>query len=257
MASVTAKVADTWVRPVRPMPQARLRLYCLPFAGGGMAAFQPWGAALGPGIEVCPVRLPGREARFKETCYRSLGPLADDLADVIDFECRRPAARPFAIFGHSMGAVIGFEVMHRLSDRARARAVHLIVSGRYSPPEPARETPIAHLPDDEFLRVMNERYDAIPQLVLDTPELLAMVLRPLKADLQLIETYRYESRPPLEVPITAFGGREDFGVPRESLDAWGAMTRGPSKSLVFDGGHFFIHTHAPAVLQALRAVLVK
>ena len=251
------EVAKKWVRPLRAADNAELRLYCLPFAGGGLASFQAWPGALAPQIEVCPVRLPGREARFTEPSFVRVEPLVEILAEIIDFECAKAGALPYAIFGHSMGAVLTYELCRRLSDRALAGLRQVIVSGRYSPPEPARNPPVHHLDDDELVDEMVRRYNAIPQAVLEVPELLELVLPPLRADMEVVETYEYKPGPRLQIPWAAIGGREDTGVPQSSLDAWGELVDGPFETHMFDGGHFFIQSHAEIVLPKIRSLLLK
>lgn len=246
---------EKWARPLRPKPGARVRLYVLPFAGGGVAAFQAWPAGLGAEVEVCPVRLPGRESRFGEPCMVSMEPLADTVAQVVSHESSRPGALPFAIFGHSLGAVVAYEVTRRLSSAVTRSMRKLIVGGRQAPFQPSRYPAVHHLPDDELVRTMNERYNAIPQAVLDEPELLQLVLPVLRGDMQVIETYRYGEGPKLDVDLVALGGRDDTGVPQSSLDAWGELTTGRFESHMLDGGHFFIQSHGAQVFPLVRRAL--
>ena len=250
-----AETAEKWIRPLRASQGARIRLYCLPFAGGGLAAFQAWPAALAPQVEVCPVRLPGRESRFAEPSFVRVEPLVETLAEIVDYESRKPGALPFAIFGHSMGAVLSFELCRRLGPVASSKLRRLIVSGRYSPPEPPRNPPIHHLSDKELLDEMIHRYNGIPQAVLEVPELLELILPPLRADMELIETYQYAEGPLLQVAMAALGGHDDVGVPLESLQAWGKMTQGELQTHMFPGGHFFVQSHSQQLFPVIRSLL--
>ncbi|MEM9492005.1 MAG: alpha/beta fold hydrolase [Myxococcota bacterium] len=250
-----ADAARAWVRPLRPPPQATLRLYCLPFAGGGLSAFSNWPKELAPRIEVCPVRLPGRESRFSEPAFTRTEPLIAELAQIVAYESERPKALPFAIFGQSMGATLAFELCHRLRETTRAEATRLLVACRPAPPVPTRLEPVYHLDDDAFIEAMSKRYQAIPDEVLKQPELLELVLPPLRSDMELIDHWRYVERTPLDMPLTVLGGREDSSVPLEDLEVWRTLTRAESTVDVLDGGHFVIQEDPRAALAVVRAAL--
>jgi medium-chain acyl-[acyl-carrier-protein] hydrolase len=246
MSSVTA--ASTWVLGSRPNPRSLLRLLCFPYAGGAAAAFRLWVGALAPEVEVCPVQLPGRGSRFREVPFRNVKELVSAAADGL-----RPMMDvPFALYGHSMGAVVAFELARELRRRSWPAPVLLAVSGRQAPPRPSPLPPFGHLPDPEFLREVCGRYDNIPEEVLAEPELLQLVLPALRADILLLETYPYTRELPLDCPISCFGGEEDRHVSRADLDAWAEHTRGGCKVRTFPGGHFFIDSAREAVWRALR-----
>lgn len=254
MSTPEQALIRTWARPLRPPENPQIRLYCLPFAGGGLGSFQSWPAALAPDIEVCPIRLPGREARMAEPSFVRVEPLVDVLKTVVEAESRRPDALPFAIFGHSMGAVIAFELCHALAADVRPR--RLVVSGRFAPTRPSLFPSTHHLTDDELLRTVTERYNGIPKAILDVPEMLELILPPLRADMELVETYRYRPRAKLELPITALGGDLDTGVPLESVRAWSELTDGPFDFKIFEGDHFFIQSRGPEVAEELKRALL-
>jgi medium-chain acyl-[acyl-carrier-protein] hydrolase len=237
-----------WVQVSRPDPRRRLRLFCLPYAGGAASAYRLWGGALAPEVEVCAVQLPGRGSRFRETPFRSatalVAAVADGLGPMMDV--------PFALFGHSMGAVVAFELARELRRRSRPGPALLIVSGRQAPPRPSPLPPFGHLPEAEFLREVCGRYDNIPDEVLAEKELLQLVLPALRADILVLETHTSQPEPPLDCPISCFGGEEDPHVSREDLEAWAAHTRAGSTMRIFPGRHFFIDTAREAVWRALR-----
>jgi medium-chain acyl-[acyl-carrier-protein] hydrolase len=225
-----------------------LRLFCFPYAGGAASAYRLWSAGLAPEVEVCPVQLPGRGSRFRETPFRDAKDLvvaaADGLRPMMDV--------PFALFGHSMGAVVAFELSRELRRRAWPGPVLLAVSGRQAPPRPSPLPDFGHLPDPEFLREVRGRYDGIPAEVLAEEELLQLLLPVLRADILALETYPYTPEPPLDCPISCFGGEEDRHVSRDDLEAWAVHTRAGSKVRIFPGGHFFIDSAREAVWRALR-----
>jgi surfactin synthase thioesterase subunit len=159
---------------------------------------------------------------------------------------------PFALFGHSMGAVIAFELARELRRRSWPRPVLLIVSGRQAPPRPSPLPPFGHLPEADFIREVCGRYDNIPDEVLAEKELLQLVLPALRADILVLETHTCQPEPPLDCPISCFGGEEDRHVSREDLEAWAAHTRAGSTVRVFPGRHFFIDSAREAVWRAVR-----
>jgi medium-chain acyl-[acyl-carrier-protein] hydrolase len=244
---MTNPLVDTWIKRPRPSPAARLRLFCLPYAGGAASVFHAWPQGLPPQVEVCAVQLPGREGRLREMPFVRVGPLVRALADVV------PAAaggRPFALFGHSNGAMLAFELARELARRGGEVPVHLFVSARLAPPCPPRAAPIHRLPEAEFVEAIR-RLEGTPAEVLQNPELMQMAMPALRADFAVHETYAYEPGPPLECPVSAFGGLQDAEVPRADLAQWGHETSGAFKVRMLPGGHFFLATHRALLLQAL------
>lgn len=242
--------AARWITRPRPAPRARLRLLCLPHAGGGASAFRGWADALPAEVEVCPVQLPGRENRIVEAPFDRMAPLIDALADVID-----PfLSLPFALFGHSNGALIGFELARTLRARGRPGPVHLFASGRRAPDLPAPRPPTYQLPDDAFLDELRA-LDGLPAQILEHQELLSLLLPALRADVTMHDTYEFREQPPLAFPITAYGGLADPRVTRDELQAWSRHTTGPFVIRMFPGGHFYLQDDRPTVLRALSADL--
>lgn len=197
--------------------------------------FRPWADVLPPEVEVCPVQLPGRENRLAESPFDRVEPLVQALADAV-----QPfLTLPFAVFGHSNGALIGFELARTLRARGRPGPVHFFASGRRAPDLPADREPTHHLPTPEFLADLQE-LGGLPAELLEHEELLSLLLPTLRADVAIHETYQFTEQTPLECPITAYGGLADPKVSREQVDAWGRHTRGPFVLRMFPGGHFFL-----------------
>lgn len=246
-------VPDLWVSGLGSNPQAKLRLFCLPYAGAGTAIYRPWSALLPSGIELCLVNLPGREKRLRETPYSQLSSIVEILAEVLP----NYLDKPFAFFGHSMGALICFELSRQLRQRYARRPVHLFLSAHRAPQIPDTNPPLRYLSDNAFLQSLQQRYGSLPAVLLQDPELRLLFLPTLRADLTIIETYSYQEEPPLNCPISAFGGRQDKAATEESLSAWRTQTTGEFKLTMFPGDHFFIQSEQTSLLQTVTDGLKK
>ncbi|MEA5360349.1 alpha/beta fold hydrolase [Amycolatopsis sp., V23-08] len=238
-----------WFPFVKPQEQARLRLFCFPYAGGGATVFRTWQEDLGPEVEVCAVQLPGRETRFREAPHRAMGPLADALVPVLE-----PLLdKPYAVAGYSMGAAVAHEVALRLTERGRPPE-HFFACARTSPLLPPDFPVYEDTTDDDIWRRLRD-LGGMPAATLDNPELRELVLPQLRADLELNFTYRPRSARPHDCPVTAFGGRADAGVTEEEVRAWAEVTRGPFRVRLFDGDHFFLREDGGDLLAEIRADL--
>jgi len=223
---------------------APVRLICFPHAGVGPSAYRQWAPEMAPHVDVVSVLLPGREARLGEPPLRDIEPIIDSVTAAL-----RPLLdRPFAFFGHSMGAVVAFEVSRRLRDTGAGEPLHLFVSGHRAPQLPPRHPPLAHLGDADFIRELQLRYDGIPREVLRHPDLLALLLPAMKADLAAVEGYTFRASLPLACPLSALGGIDDEEATHDELDAWREQSTGPFSLHRLPGGHFY--------LQALRSAVI-
>lgn len=240
-----------WLSCPRPNLTAPLRLLCLPYAGGGGSVFRSWPAGLDGVAEVCPVVLPGREARFRERPFTRMEPLLDSLQDGIS----RHLDRPFAIFGHSMGALIAFELARALQRDRGVSPVCLIVSGSRPPHASFADADVHGLPDEEFLECLHSRYHAIPDIVRQNRELAEIVMPALRADFELLETYRLKAADRVACPIVALGGTADQTVRPDELQAWSRHTEGEFRCRLFDGDHFFIRSAESDLLKLIDSEL--
>ncbi len=241
---------DTWITCPSPNPRARLRFFCLPYAGGGAAAFRTWSNDLPAEIEVCPIQLPGRENRFQEPRFTALLPLVQELGAVM----RPYLDMPCAFFGHSMGALIAFELGRYLREQLGSLPLHLFVSAHGAPQLPNPTTAIYDLPDAEFIERLRS-LNGTPGEVLAHAELMQILLPLLRADFSIVGTYMYSSELPLACPITAFGGLQDESVTQDELTAWREQTSGSFALHMFTGEHFFLQSSHPAVLRVLSQEL--
>jgi medium-chain acyl-[acyl-carrier-protein] hydrolase len=166
--------------------------------------------------------------------------------------------KPYAVFGHSMGALLAAEVARDLASRGLPRPFRLFVSGRRAPQIPDPYPPISHLPDNEFVNEINQRYGGIPSQILNSPDILELLLPCLRADITAVETFRAPApngRAPLDCPITAFGGLDDAQTPRTHLEAWRELTSAAFELRMFPGGHFYLEAQRAVLLAEMSATL--
>lgn len=227
-----------------------MRLFCIAHAGGGASMFRGWADALPPEVEVCPVQLPGRENRIMEPPFDRAEPLVEALADAV----QPYLGLPFALFGHSNGALIGFELARTLRARGRRGPVHLFASGRRAPDVPAERAPTHALPEPEFLDTLRE-LGGLPAELLEHRELLSLLVPTLRADVAIHETYQFTEQAPLECSITAYGGLTDPRVRPPQLEAWARHTAGAFVLRMFPGGHFYLQDDRPLLLRTLASDL--
>jgi medium-chain acyl-[acyl-carrier-protein] hydrolase len=241
---------NAWVSCPRPNANARVRLYCFPYSGAAANLFYPWADLLPPTWEICPVQLPGRGSRMSEPLAVRLAPqveaLAAGLAPYFD--------KPFAFFGHSMGALIGFELSRHLRRSGAPLPVHLFVSGHEAPHLPDLNPPLHALPEDQLLDKLRQ-LNGTPEEVLSHPELRELLIPILRADFTVCETYVYAPEPPLACPISAYSGLGDAYVDREEIEAWREHTTARFSIRMFPGDHFYLNTARPYLLQALAREL--
>lgn len=237
---------DLWVRRYHPADDAATRLLCLSHAGGSASYFFGVSRALSPGIDVLAAQYPGRQDRLREPCLRTV----DDLADGIVAALEPLLDRPITIFGHSLGATLGYEVARRL-ERAGRTPVALFASGRAAPHRIRRER--THLaPDDELVANMT-KLGGTDAALLDDEDILSMVLPAIRADYTAAETYTYRPGPRLTCPIIALTGDSDPKVTHEEADAWREHTGGDFELVTYPGAHFYLNDHVPDILRRIRA----
>jgi surfactin synthase thioesterase subunit len=230
-----------------------LRLVCFHYAGAGPSVFREWPRLLPPSVEVCAVHLPGRETRLREKPLAEMSPLVEILGEHL-----RPFLDlPVSFFGHSMGAVLAFEVARYQRRHGRRMPEYLFVSGRRAPQLPWIRSPIGHLPDAEFVDEINRRYQAIPDVVRQDPALMALFLPALRADFALLDTYLCTPEEPLSCPIAAFGGVADDLVSAEDLSLWRDQTTAAFTALLFPGGHFFVNSARQDLVAAIAGFLTR
>jgi medium-chain acyl-[acyl-carrier-protein] hydrolase len=231
-------------------PQMKLRLFCFPFGGAGASVYRDWQNALPESIEICPVQPPGREERLSEKPFTALAPLVSELGQALE----PYLDRPFAFFGHSMGALISFELARHLRRLNKPIPAYLFISGRPAPQILLNNPPTFDLPDPEFIEELRQ-IQGTPESVLQNPELMALFLPLLRADFELCQTYQYKNELPLDCPFFVFGGLTDPDISQESLVSWRAQTTCPMQLQMFPGDHFFILNAQQKILQIISQQL--
>ncbi len=247
-----------WFVCPQPNPSAESRLFIFPSAGGSPAAFSKWTAG---NIETFVAHYPGRGSRFNEPAIKKLDVLVEDLLH----EIQPLLDKPFALFGHSMGGLIAFELAQSLrrfdpSIKLRAslpRPTQLFISACAAPQFSDSNPPIHSLPDDDFLDAL-KKFNGIPSEILNQPEALKIFLPILRVDFEAVETYRFDlNDPPLDIPIIVFGGLHDARVNRERIEGWADQTTARFESHYFPGGHFFIHDIREAMMRSIAAEFLR
>jgi medium-chain acyl-[acyl-carrier-protein] hydrolase len=234
-----------------PGVEIRRRLFCFPYAGAGAAIFRTWADLLPPDIELCVPVLPGRDARVAEAAIPEMGPLVDSLIG----QMAPRLTLPYAMFGHSMGAFVAFDLAHEIVRRGVAGPFHLFVSAQRGPRLPYPETPIFHLPDDRFLAGVIARYKNIPKPVMEQQDFMRVLLRILRADFTIVEAYTYRAQSRLACPITVFGGSDDDRITAGQLEAWSMETSDRCTIHLVSGGHFFMDSARAQLLALIRQEL--
>jgi surfactin synthase thioesterase subunit len=233
---------------------AHMKLFCLPFAGGGASAYRAWRAHLPAQIELCPIQLPGRESRYREPLVTSIAPLVASLADAIVAD----ATAPYAFFGHSMGALLAFEIARELRRRAATSPLHLFVSGAKAPDDRSLHTIARHRLSDPDLIAEVRNFGGTPARLLDDPDVMQLILPVVRADFALLESYTHTHERPLSMPITAFAGVDDREAAPDAMRGWSRHTHDACRVMTMPGQHFFLQepgTRAAMVAAISRALL--
>ena len=243
---------SSWIAYARPNPEARMRLFCFPYAGGSAQIFRNWRQHLPANLELCPVELPGRGGRLKEPLYTTVEPLVKDMAQAL----LPYLDKPFALFGHSMGALLSFELARLLRQEHDLRPVHLFASAHSAPQLGVTYTPRHNLPEDEFIEALHS-LNGTPRAVLENPELMQVMVPILRADFAMCETFTYTDGPPLDCSLSVFGGLQDYEMTRDKLEAWREQTSKSFSLRMFPGDHFFINTARTLLLEIIYRVMYE
>jgi len=240
-----------WFPTAADTRPGQMRLFCFPHAGGGAMSYRAWKGEIQDVCSVTPASFPGREGRISD-------PLIDDMATLIEAltaEIRHWIDRPFAFFGHSMGAAIAFELARSLRRAGLPLPAALLASGARAPQFRENYTPGPEPSEADFIDELR-RLGGLPSEVLDHEELMRLVLPMLRADARLYRNYIYHPEPPFEFPVFAYSGQEDPNVREEHVEAWRQQTTGCFNRHEFAGGHFFLQTNQRVFLAVMTRNLL-
>lgn len=233
--SGTGSSLRPWIVCPRPRASASLRLFCFPRAGAGVSAFRGWAEDSHPQMEIAIIQSPGREARLAEPPVTSMAELVCSAAKAIS----AMQDRPFAFYGHSLGGKVAFETARELRRRGLALPLHLFVAACSGPAIPWVHAPLRELDDVALLREIQKRYGGVPEAIVEDPELRTLLTPALRADMSIVETYRYQAEQPLPVPVSCFCGDGDWMTPEEEARDWQKHTSAEFWLQLFGGDHFF------------------
>jgi surfactin synthase thioesterase subunit len=245
---MTAELTGPWLRRSTDPAGDAVRLFCLPHAGSGPARYLSWAGRL-PGIDLIGVCLPGHERRVAEPPLRRVADIIDALADAVTPHLDRP----FALFGHSFGGLLAFQLARRL-EAGGAQPLHVFVSGAAAEPSRTAEPPVAALGDEAFITHVR-RLGGLDPDVLAHPDLVDLVTPALRADYEAAEAHTPDPAATVIAPITALGGLHDPAAPPGALLAWGRHTAGPFTRVTLPGGHFALFDQEHNVLRTVRTTL--
>ena len=240
----------------KPNKNAKIQLFCFPYAGSGASFFKSWSHKLSDKIEICIAAYPGREHRIKEKPILDVKVLLEELS----VACIHHINRPFAIFGHSMGGIISYGLARNL-EKLNIIPEYLFISAC---PPPTRHidknNALSLLSEDEFIRIIVERYNAIPDIILKDKDLRAIFLPTLRTDISLEEQYVLafdkDKDMPLDCNIVSFGGQQDSQVSDVALNNWQSLTNRTFFTKIFPGDHFYLTEYQFLLLDTLREILL-
>jgi surfactin synthase thioesterase subunit len=235
-----------WLRRIVPAEDARARLIAIPHAGGTASFFSPWRNLLPAGLELMAVQLPGRETRLMEPLERDIDVVVEELAEAV----AALPNRPYALFGHSMGALIAYELARRLRSLALAEPDHLFISSCPAPHRYSLEAWAGYLDDDKLLQLLG-----LPPEITANAEFAELVLPIIRADTELCERYRYVQQHPLDCPITVCAGTDEMAHWSVYLRAWSEHTTAEFRALEWPGGHFYLRDHPAELIAVIDCAL--
>ena len=232
------------------------KLICLPYAGAGASFYRPWTALAGDALEIVPLQLPGRERLIDEEPYRDAHQAVDGLLAQLREQLGDSDGdgHQVALFGHSLGAVLAYELAHRLVEEPGVELRHVFVSGS---PEPARgrERRATGLSDEEFLARVGD-FAGYHHPALDDPEMREMILPALRADVEMHESYEPSTDSPLDAPLTVVRGEDDDLVGYDDAESWSKVAGRDFEHVEVPGGHMYLTDAAPALVRLVVSTVL-
>lgn len=247
---ISVSTANAWFLRFSRSSTPSLRLFCFPFAGSSASVFRRWIEVLPEQVEVMAVQLPGRENRLREPCMNEM----DEILVKLEPEIERVLDLPFVFFGHSLGALVAFEVLRRLEARGQHRAELFFASGGLAPHTcTVRDEPL-RLTSEEILEDLR-RISSAHRALLDDPEVLSLMLPMLQADFEMYANYRYRENAPIHTPIVAIRGAADTYITQDSQLEWERHTAARFAFHTIPGSHLFMLDSPEALLSLVNGYL--
>ena len=242
--------SSNWFLKPQSNPNADLKLFCFPYAGGSAATYMSWAKSLPANAELIPVQLPGRANRLFEPAYSNMDSLISELLNEIEPMLNQP----YILFGHSLGSRVAFELMAQCKKSGLPIPEHFIASGSRGPQNCSFEKPIHHLSNEDFILKLME-LNGTPKEVLENEELMTLCLPLLRADFELAHTYSYTSNEKFNCAVSILGGEEDHDITRCDLLSWGDFFSQSQKLHFLPGDHFFIESDKQQVLKIVNSII--
>lgn len=232
----------------------KTKLFCFPYAGGSASIYHRWRPYLDPSLELVPVELAGRGNRARESLYDSMEMLIQDLSPILFNHIKEGA--PYALFGHSLGGLIVYELYQAIEKQGITKPVHLFISGKGAPQSKQQKKHIHQLPDKEFMEEIY-RLGGTSREVLESKELLQYVIPILRKDYRIAELYEFNpSHRVLDSPVSILYGTKDT-IGLDQIQSWSQICIHPVNYYPFEGGHFFINQHQRQIVSLIHSTLLK
>ena len=229
------------------------KLFCIPYSGGSSSVYYKWKRQLHPSIELCPLELAGRGRRMREPFYETVQQAADDISNMIIEQLQ--GEEPYAIYGHSMGALLAYETYYALKDKGIHEPEHVFFSGRKAPHDEAEKSEYYKLPEADFLNVVFH-YGGNTREILQNRELLDLFVPILRADFKIAEIYQYHPHTEkIQCEITVVNGRNDLSISKSDIVMWSELVDGYCQYRWISGEHFFISENVDATVKLINEVL--
>ncbi|MFQ3243617.1 MAG: surfactin synthase thioesterase subunit [Arenicella sp.] len=238
---------NQWLPKLNAMPSSKARLFCFAFAGGGASVYSPWQSLLGDHIEVCPIQLPGREERIRETCLTSIDDVLDQLMPLMTSSLDKP----FLVYGHSLGAHIAYAFIDRIKREFGKSPQAFLVGAQRSPDIPYPYPSVLGATQQQLHQVLS-KFDGMTARVMQSEELMELMMPVIKADLQLCESLQYCGELALDGPVIAFRGTRDRAISAACMAGWSQHSKNQYQYEEVDGDHFFLKTHGNHVVEKIR-----
>lgn len=244
-------ITNKWVVRYSKKTSVKSRLFCFPYAGGSAGMYKNWIQHFEE-TEIVAIQLPGRSNRFSEACIDNLDTCVFEVLNSL--KCLLD--KPFAFFGHSLGAIIAYEVLRKIPEKQHRNCLQLFVSGRIAPDLNSPNPKISHLPNDQFKKVLKQ-YEGTDIELLKNNDLMDVLIPMLRSDFKMIETYDHHHNTPLKTSITALSGKDDLFVDYDAVSEWQRFSEKPLAHHSFDGNHFFVDKNRAEIGQLVSNIMLK